>query len=153
MLTLVNDFKKISETGRSIIILIATSTCDCFNPEDLSNSEPSPICTKCYGTGKKRLKIKTAPVRFQIYNDANNIFEDLDKNITEYNDEKMMFFLPSVYKNITNEELIVVLKEGVDTDIAEKIYKIVNIIPFVNESFIFFEAYGEKINIAPEVII
>lgn len=145
------DFEKASNTGREIFILFAKDQCDCYNPKDLVNSEPNPTCSKCFGTGKTRTNIKTEKVRYQIYNDGGNILENQDKNQTQYSDEKLVFFLPAKYINVSNEELFCTLKEG--TIECDKLYRIVNIVPFFCEGFIFYEAYGEKINLAPEVIL
>lgn len=138
-------FKEASLTGSQVLILKATTQCDCFDPEELINSEPDPNCLKCLGTGCKRQAFLTEKVRNEIYNVYQANFEITDKNKTI--NEQRKFYLPEYYREIGTEDLIVLLDP--DLNIVT-VYEITNREEFRHHDFIFFEFIGKKINYLPK---
>lgn len=133
----VEDFKSASSTGKSVILLKAISDCDCFNSNDLFNSEPDPHCTKCYGTGKKRLKIITEKIRFD-YQGNNNTSKESNSIIENYED-KVVFYLPEIYHSVNNLDIIAIPTEPM------RCYVVENTFPNIYNDFRYYEVLGKKI--------
>lgn len=140
------DFQDASKTGKSVILLKAIGDCDCFNPNDLFNSEPDPHCEKCFGTGKKRLRVITEKIRFdyQGYNNSSNE----STSIVENYEDKVVFYLPEIYNSVNNLDIIAIPTEPL------RCYAIENTFPHIYNGFTYFEVMGKKIpflNIPKEV--
>lgn len=139
-------FKKSSETGTQVFWLKSKGVCDCFDSDNLINSEPDPRCLKCFGTGNTRNVILTSKIRNEIQNKRAESFEDTMKNSTI--NERRKFYVPEIYKEMSTTDLIVFL----DSDLTPiSLYKIINKEQFKAEDFIFYEITGEKINFIPEL--
>lgn len=126
-------FQAASETGKNIIILKAMEECDCFDKNDLLNSEPDPHCTKCYGTGKTRLKIITEKVRFDYITskETTSIIENIEDDVA--------FYLGEIYSSINNEDIFIIPGKSM------KCYSVQDTIPNIYNDFMFLEILGKKI--------
>ncbi|MGL6099128.1 MAG: hypothetical protein ACRC0G_05860 [Fusobacteriaceae bacterium] len=131
------DFDAASHTGQSVYLLKAIGDCECHDEEDLFNSEPDPHCKKCFGTGKERLVIKTANIRFD-YGTSKEMSNN-DDNITENFEDTTYFYMPEIYQTVTNMDVIVVPTNPI------RYYEVENTLPNVFENFKFFEVIGKKI--------
>ncbi|MGL6098609.1 MAG: hypothetical protein ACRC0G_03175 [Fusobacteriaceae bacterium] len=131
------DFDLASSTGQSVFILKAVENCDCHDENDLFNSEPNPHCKKCFGTGKERLIIKTANMRFD-YGTSKNMAVG-NENITENFEDTTYFYMPEVYQTVNNTDVIVVPTNPI------RFYEVENTLPNVYKDFRFFEVIGKKI--------
>lgn len=139
------DFDYLMSTGSPVVILKKNNKCDCFDETELINSEPSPYCRKCFGTGYERNLIFTENIRHEIH--GMSVSVPLEKVV--YNssiNEIRIFFMPSEYSFITTEELIGVLDEN---NKITSLYKVVNKEKYKVEDFSYLEIYGEKINFVP----
>lgn len=132
-----NEFNAASNTGESIFLLKAIGDCDCFDPNDLFNSEPDPHCKKCFGSGKKRLVVKTANTRFDYTGYKQT--DSGEVNITENYDDTTAFYLPEIYQTVNNMDILVVPSNPI------KFYKVENTLPNIYMDFRFFEVIGKKI--------
>ncbi|MGL4988288.1 MAG: hypothetical protein ACRCX2_37070 [Paraclostridium sp.] len=131
------DFDTASSTGQSVYLLKALNDCECHDKNDLFNSEPDPHCKKCFGTGKERLVVKTANMRFDYGTSKNASTSTTD--LIENFEDITYFYMPEVYQTVNNTDIIVVPTNPV------KFYEVENTLPNIYESFRFFEVIGKKI--------
>lgn len=135
------DFERISKTGRPVLILKKSSRCDCYDPNELIDSEPNPYCEKCMGTGYLRNYIFTENIRHEPLNEVSN----KNSEILVYNssiNEKRIFFFPERYSFLTTEDLIATIYN----DEILSIYKVVSKEIYNAEDFYYLEIIGKKIN-------
>ena len=136
------QFNKISESGKEVIILKATEDCDCFDKDSLLNSEPEINCKKCFGTGKFRIYIETEKIRYELGSSGNlGYFEKEDLNKATY--DVYSFYFPEQYHYINNDDLLVIKNEKDELYIA---FEIINKEFFKNKDFVYYEVFVIKIN-------
>lgn len=131
-------FEEASDTGRKVLILKADGTCDCFNPNDLTNSEPNPKCNECFGTGKFRTMIRTEKIRYELNVETYKEYLGLTRETFDV----YSFFFPEYYGHLTNADIIVTFDEK---EVAIAAFEIVNIEKFVKDKFVYYEVFGRKI--------
>lgn len=137
------DFDKIMATGVPVVILKNKNKCDCYSEEELIDSEPSPYCPKCYGTGYERNIILTDKIRHEVQTNGTGTYYEKTIYNTSIN-EIRVFFMPEFYKFISTEDLIGTLDDTEKNIVS--IYKVVNKERYNAEDFVYYEIYGEKLN-------
>lgn len=142
MLNYQEQFNNASSTGRQVLILKAVGVCDCYDEDDLLNSEPMPSCEKCFGTGKMRLQIKTEKIRYEITNNsASSHLEEI--NYSKDTHELYSFYFPGHYHYINNDDIIIVYDEQGK---PSKAFEVLNKENFVKDDFVFYEVFGKKVS-------
>lgn len=135
-------FKKISETGKEVIILKAVEDCDCFEKDNLLNSEPDINCKFCFGTGKRRFIIETEKIRYEIGSNGELGYQErINLNKTTF--DTYSFYFPSQYYYLNNDDIIVI------TDCKNTLtmaFEIINKETYKKDDFIYYEVFARKIN-------
>lgn len=136
------QFERISSTGRPVLILKAIDDCECFEKNNLLNSEPDINCPLCFGTGKKRLVIETEKIRYELGTSGNlSHLEKIDFNKATF--DIYSFYFPAYYEFLNNNDIIITFDENGNLEIA---FEIQNKEKFVNNNFVYYEVFAQKIN-------
>lgn len=141
------QFKNASETGRSILILKSSSDCDCYNKNSLIDSEPNPKCPKCYGTGKKRILIKTPKLRYELSSSGKTGYLE-SQDLIKTTNEIYSFYLDEYLGFVNNEDIFITFDEDGKPIAA---FEVSNREKFVYYDFVYYEYFAKKLTYLPEV--
>ncbi|MGL5714994.1 MAG: hypothetical protein ACRCX2_18405 [Paraclostridium sp.] len=130
-----------SQTGKEIFILKAIGQCDCFDPDDLINSEPDPHCLNCFGTGQERVQIKTDKLRYDYTSNTSN--SKINDDIIESTEELFVFYIPTTgtYSGLMldNDDIVYT------TDTNSKFFEVINRFEYILNDFSYHEVVAKKI--------
>ena len=105
------------------------------------DSEPSPKCPKCLGTGKIRNIFLSERIRTQ--NERKNSTESTERDGYILSKDNELFFFKNYYNFINNDDLICTLDFNSKT--PQKLYNITSKQLFIYKDFYFLEVTGDKI--------
>lgn len=139
-------FKEASETGVKVLILKAIGKCDCYDEEDLSNSEPDPTCQKCYGTGLKRIRVTSEKIRFNSKSESASKTSMENGGLLKGTRETYVFYFSSKYGFLSNKDYICLFEEDAENSKVNRVFEIKNKAHLIYENFSYYEVYGTKVD-------